>query len=261
MQTSTTGFVVGGTEALFRVQPVTLSPDDATMSVGSGLWLTDPDAGVLRGSLGVALDDVTGSVVAAGAPPGRWPVSLGIRLDFVADPPVDGTPMRATGALVSRTATGGVTRGAVIGADDAVIALVTQRSHLVEVEAVPVSATPQIDTAANHVQLREVLGLAPFAHGEWVLPPNPFAANSMGNVHGGVLICASEAAAMSAVGAAGELRTSSIDIIYVRPCDADAVTTFRTEVVHQGRSLVVVRVIADNVEGRPCSIATVTAQR
>lgn len=227
----------------------------------SGVWLKDPVAGSCRGALGVPLDDVTGYVVAAGTDADRWPVSLGIRLDFLADPPIDGTRMSVTGELIARDDRGGTTRGAVADDSGRPIALVTQRSHLIAVSTRPSSSTANFDLPAGEMTVRDALGFRDVAVGVVELPPTSLAANGMGNVHGGVLICGSEFAAMSAVGAGGVLRTTSIDIAYVRPGDASSITTFRAEVVHQGRSLAVIRVAAANSSGKPCALATVTVQR
>ncbi len=93
------------------------------------------------------------------------------------------------------------------------------------------------------------------------MPPNELAANGMGNVHGGVLMIGSELAAMSALGASGEFRTTSIDIAYVRPGDGLNTVAFGADVLHCGRSGSVIAVTASNSSGKPCSIATVVVQR
>ncbi|WLP89012.1 hotdog domain-containing protein [Gordonia sp. NB41Y] len=262
MTTSTsTEFVVSGAEALLRVDLVGLSATSAELSMTAGPWLADPVAGVCRGALGVPLDDVTGYVIASGAPQGKWPVSLGIRVDFLADPPVDGAAVSITGELVARDERGGATRGSVVDAAGATVALITQRSHLVAVEEQPTSTAATIAAPAPEVTLREALGVQDFGSGVVELAPTPFAANGMGNIHGGILIVGSELAAMSAVDAHGELRTTSIDISYVRPGNAADTTAFRAEVLHRGRSLMVVRVAAANSSGKPCALATVVLQR
>ena len=240
-----------------RVRPLTLSADRVELAVGSGAWLRDPVVAVSRGSLGVALDDATGFVVAANVLPGKWPVSLGIRLDFLADPPTDGRPMSAVGELVACDERSGLTRGFVADHDGRVIALVTQRSHLIAAESPPRSKAVPIAEPASE-PIRTALGIVETTPGVLVMEPNPLAANGMGNVHGGILICGAEFAALSALASAADLRVTSIDIVYVRPCSAAGTTTFGADVVHQGRSLAVVRVTATNSLCKPCAIATVT---
>lgn len=254
-------FVASGAEALLRIDSVGITAERAELTAESGRWLADPVAGCVRGALGVPLDDVTGYVVAAGAASGRWPVSLGIRVDYLADPTIDGGPMAVTGELVARDRHGGTTRGRVVDAAGGTIALVTQRSHLVDIAETPTDPSTSFDVPPPHISVREVLGLNDIGCGIVAMPPNVFAANGMGNVHGGVLIIGSELAAMSAIDADGDLRTTSIDIAYVRPGDARGTTIFRAEVIHRGRSLAVIRVAAANSSGRPCSLATVIVQR
>lgn len=261
MPTQTAEFVVSGAEALLRVRPVELSADRAELSIGSGPWLRDPVAGLSRGSLGVALDDATGYVVASGTEEGKWPVSLSIRVDFLADPPVDGSSMAVTGELVALDDRGGTTRGAVVDHVGRPLALVTQRSHLVAVDSRPTSSGLNFDLPSDDVTVRDALGFRGSTAGVVELPPSSLAANGMGNVHGGVLICGAEFAAMSAIDAGGVLRTTSIDIAYIRPGDASGTTVFRSEVLHRGRSLAVCRVEAVNESGKPCAVATVIVQR
>ncbi|MCX4096705.1 PaaI family thioesterase [Nocardia sp. alder85J] len=254
-------FVGNGAETLVRVRPVGLSAQRAELIVETGPWLRDPAAGVARGALAVALDDVTGYVVAAGCPPRRWPVSLGIRLDLVTDPPVDASELVVTGELIARDARGGTTRGMAADRTGAVVALITQRSHLVPVDGPPSASAVVTDTPPDEVCIRDALRIRELDAGVIEMPGTAFAANVMGGVHGGILICGAEFAAMSALRADGGLRSTSIDMTFVRPLAASDITTFRAEVTHTGRSLAVVRVTAAGAAGKPSAIATVTVQR
>ena len=220
----------------------------------------DGRAGSLRSVLAVPLDDVTGYVIAAGAPEGLWPVSLGIRVDLLGDLPTRGEAMTITGGLIARDERGGTTRGDVFDADGTRLAIVVQRSHLVSVPARPTSQVQLPPLPADSVFIREALGIVESAPGLVTMPPTPLAANGMGNVHGGILLCGAEFAAMSAVDAQGEWRAGSIDINYLRPASADDTATFAADVVHRGRSTAVVRVIAMCSSGKPCAVATVTLQ-
>jgi acyl-coenzyme A thioesterase PaaI-like protein len=252
-------FVESGAEQLLGIRPVEFSAEHGELTMETGPWLLDAQAGVARGPLGVVLDDVTGHVVAMGAPAGSWPVSLGIRLDFLADPPIDGSTMTAVGDLVHRDDSSGTTRGCVMDDAGRPLALVTQRSHLV-----PYAERPSVDiVAAEHfsgtARFRDKLRLTRSGSStSLAMSPSPFSVNGMGNVHGGILIAGSELAAMDALDARGTIRTVSIDIAFVRPGDGTGETMFHPEIVHRGRSVAVVRVIADNAAGKHCSIATVT---
>ncbi|WP_067662176.1 PaaI family thioesterase [Nocardia miyunensis] len=258
---TTPDFVINGAEALVRVKPVDLSSEWAELRVESGPWLRDPVAGFARGAMAVPLDDVTGYIVASGSPRHSWPVSLGFRIDLVADPPVDGSELVVTGELVARDERGGTTRGTVTDSTGAVIALITQRSHLIPVDGPPTAPAVPFEAPPDEVCIRTALGIRETARGVVELPGTALAANGIGKIHGGILICGAEFAAMSALGADGDLRSTSIDMAFVRPGSADDPTTFRTEVMHVGRSLSVVRVVATGATGKACAIATVTAQR
>lgn len=256
-----TEFVISGAESLLRVRPVSLSAQRTDLSIIAGEWLRDPAAGYVRSAMGVPLDDVTGYVIAAGRTEGWWPVSLGIRVDFVADPPSDGSTLSVTGELVARDMRGGTTRGSVVDLSGTAVALVTQRSHFVPVQDAPTGDPRVIAPPDESVTVREALGISEVSQGIISMAPTEYAANGMHNLHGGVLIIGAEFAAMSAVEADRDFRTTSIDIAYVRPGDAADTTTFRADVVHRGRSLAVVRVSAANSSGKPCALATVVVQK
>ncbi|UOG23264.1 thioesterase family protein [Gordonia amicalis] len=260
MPTTSSDFYLGGPEVMLRIRGLSMSAERGEARIETGPWLADPAAGVTRGALAVVCDDVTGYVVDAGSPEGRWPVSLGIRMDFVADPPLDGTVLDVTGELVARDERGAMTTGRVSDPSGRTIATIVQRSHLIDAPTSPgAHATGDVlDAPASPV--RDQLGLVPTAPGVLTMPPTFLSANGMGSVHGGILICASELAAMSSVEADGQLRTTSIDITYVRPCNAADTTTFTSETLHRGRSLSVVRVVSANSSGKPSSIATVVLQ-
>ncbi len=229
--------------------------------MATGPWLLDQRAGFIRSLVGVALDDVTGHVVAMGAPAGLWPVSLNIRLDFLADPPADGSIMSVHGELVHRDNSSGTTRGHVVDALGGMVALVTQRSHLVPFDGPLGAHIVPVERAQDDSTIRDLLR---FGHRDSLsmltMSPSRYSANGMGNVHGGILIAGSELAAMDALNASGELRSTSIDISFVRPGDASSDTTFESEILHRGRSVAVVRVVARNSAGKQCSIASVTIQ-
>ncbi|WP_354561057.1 MULTISPECIES: PaaI family thioesterase [Gordonia] len=239
---------------------MSLTSRNASLSMPAGPRLVDERSGSVRSALAVPLDDVTGYVVAAGAPAGRWPVSLGIRVDFLCDPPSRGRPMTVNGDLIARDERGGTTRGVVTGPDGTPIAIVVQRSHLVAVPARPTSRLNLPARPPEAVPIRHALGIGESAPGVVTMPPTLFAANGMGNVHGGILLCGAEFAAMSAVDARCEWRVTSIDINYLRPASAEDTTTFAADVVHRGRSTAVVHVMSSLASGKPCATATVTLQ-
>lgn len=258
---ASSGFYVGGPEVMLRVTGHSISVQRGQVAMQSGPWLADPAAGNNRAAVSVALDDVTGYIVDAGSPDGQWPVSLGIRVDFLADLPLDPTTLTVTGELVDREGRGAMSQGTVTDTDGRILARMIQRSHLVDAPTTPGEHATADILAAPDGSVREQLGLVETAAGVLTMAPTALSANGMGSVHGGILVCLSELAAMSAIGAAGEMRTTSIDIAYVRPCDATDTTTLRAEIVHRGRSVALVRVVSANSSGKPASIATVILQR
>lgn len=255
-------FVTAGAEALLGITALDLGPHTGELEMATGPWLRDGDR-VSRAALAVVLDDVTGFVVAAGAGNGRWPVSLGIHLDFLADPPTDGSPLLAHGELLDRDAAGGLTTGRVTNDRGDVLVVATQRSHLVSTDR-PESRGSTVSAAEAYGRsLREIFAVSESdGPGGRILelPPSEMTANTRGTVHGGVLICITEMAALWAIDASTEIVTSSIDIAFLRPCDAEEAVSFRPEVVHAGRTLQVVRVAAENMHGKTCAVATVTTR-
>ncbi len=88
----------------------------------------------------------------------------------------------------------------------------------------------------------------------------PELTNPLGNLHGGITLCACDLVAQAAVGAAGgPPRTASIHVAYPRPAPVGARVRFAAQVVHLGRAFGVVRVTANHDDsGKPFAIATVT---
>ncbi|HET7304047.1 MAG TPA: hotdog fold thioesterase, partial [Segeticoccus sp.] len=79
-------------------------------------------------------------------------------------------------------------------------------------------------------------------------------------LHGGIMLCATEVAGHDAVRPEeGGLRTSAVHITYVRPGPLEGEVTFAARTVHRGRSLAVAQVVSRNPAGKICSYATVTS--
>lgn len=254
-------FLPAGAEALVRIDDGVLSATGTTMSVGAGPWLHDPVVGVCRAAMGIVLDDVTGYSVALAAPDDKWPVSIGIRLDFQRDPQLEGAPMAATGEVVGFDAQGAISRGELRTPDGGVVALITQRSHLRTVATKPTAPEVAVSHPAPDSSIRELLRLVDVDSGVVEMRPGLYAANERGDVHGGVQIAGAEFAAMSALNATGGFRTTSADTVYLRPGVASDTNTFRADIVHQGRSMAMVRVDMLSSAGKPCSRTTLVIQK
>ena len=244
----------GGPETLFRVGPVTVDGSAVRLSMATGPWLAAADGRPAAGALGVLLDDTLGQAVIVHRPDGHWAVTTELAFDLAAPLPADGSPLACDAELVSLDAAGGLSRGTVRDARGTVVAVGTIWTRFVP--GVPESVLAgsygpaSVDGRAAG-SLQELLGLRP-VDDTLVLPDRPELGNPAGRLHGGVVACAAECAAQ---GTATGLVTASLRISYVRPAIAPVVLT--PVVLHGGRSLGVVEVVARGADGRTCAIATV----
>jgi uncharacterized protein (TIGR00369 family) len=94
------------------------------------------------------------------------------------------------------------------------------------------------------------------------LPGSGAVVNPMGNLHGGIMFCASELAGLAAVQSADyPLTTASVTVTYLRPGPATGQTVFEAGTVYRGRTLAVAQVTSRNAAGKICTLATVTCHR
>jgi uncharacterized protein (TIGR00369 family) len=245
----------GGPEELFRTGPVTVDGGVARLTMATGPWLHDGDGRPAAGALGVLLDDLLGQAVIVHRPAGSWAVTTELTIDVGGPLPADGSRLDADAEPVSVDDAGGLSRGTVRAADGSVVAVGTTWSRFVP--GVPRSV---LDGAYGPASVRRGAGSLPellgvgWADGVLVLPDRPDLVNPAGRVHGGVVACAAECAARRAVARSG-LATASLRVTYVRPAVAPVVLT--PTVLHGGRSLAVVEVLARGADARTCAIATV----
>jgi uncharacterized protein (TIGR00369 family) len=94
------------------------------------------------------------------------------------------------------------------------------------------------------------------------LPGSGTVVNPMGNLHGGIMFCASELAGHAAVQSEEHpLITASVTVTYLRPGPATGQTVFEASTVYRGRTLAVAQVTSRNAAGKICTLATVTSHR
>ncbi|WP_368680219.1 hotdog fold thioesterase (plasmid) [Rhodococcus opacus] len=252
-------------EALFRVADVTGDATHGVTEMTTGAWLSDERGRACRGSLGVVMDDVMGHLVSSATPEGQWSVSTEIHLDFIDNPPTDGSVLHAESTLITRGANGGLAGGRVVDSDGRLIVSGSTRLQNVAIAQEPRAVRRTPDALRDRREARsigELLGAVQRREDgatRLELGPSEFIANPLGNIHGGVLLCASEMTGMSALPAAADFHTTSIHIAYLRPCPADEQVTFVPKVLHHGRSLGVVQVMGLNRVGKICTTATVTS--
>ena len=80
----------------------------------------------------------------------------------------------------------------------------------------------------------------------------------MGNLHGGISLCASEIAGLAALRTGSHpLVTASIHIALLPPVAVDRDVSFTATVLLQGRTMGVAQVISHNPAGKACTIPTV----
>lgn len=255
-------FVSTGVEQLFRVADVTGDATRGYNEMVTGPWLNDAFGRPCRGVVGVAMDDVMGHLVSGVTPEGFWAVSTEIHLDFTADPPVDGSILHAESWIVDRGPRSGLAGGRIVAADGRLIAVGSTRLQDVPLAGPPSSPAftrDALDYALRATSIVELLGVEPpRGAGGIEFGPSPLLANPMHNIHGGVMLCASEIAGLAALGPDTDFCATSITISYLRPCPSDQPITLAPKVVHHGRSLGVVQVDSRNRDGRTCTTATVT---
>ncbi len=194
-------------------------------------------------------------------PEGFWAVSTEIHLDFIEDPPVDGAILRAESWVLGRGARAGLAGGRIVDAQGRLIASGTTRLQTVPLIAPPGAPAISPDDLDSRLRARSIVDLLGVEYAREAsgieFGPSPMLANPMGNIHGGVLLCASEITGSAAL-ADADFRTTSIHISYLRPCPSDEPVTFAPKIVHRGRSLGIVEVSSRNTAGKTCTTATVT---
>jgi uncharacterized protein (TIGR00369 family) len=257
-----------GPELIFRVARPVAQGEAASSSMPVGPWLNGPSGRPLAGALGVLVDNVLGHAIMLRRPRGVWSVSAEISVDLCG-PVCDGTPvLMAEGHSDHCDAAGGIASGSVTDGSGRLIALCRQQGRWVPLRrgAAPAGATAASTGAVGSVAVPEdltgVLG-APSAAADGSahldLAVTRDLANPLGNLHGGITLCACDLVAQASLAAvAGPLSTTSIHVAYTRPVPAGTAVRFAGRVLHRGLTFAVTQVTASNESGKPSVIATVT---
>jgi len=256
--------VEGGPERFFRVARPTADGDVISSSMPAGPWLNGPSGRPLAGTLGVLIDNVAGYVLVLGRPPGGWSVSAEITLDLFRPLPGDGSVLTARGTLRHADDVGGFASASITDDSGRLVATCTQHGRWLPAGPGSHRTAPAGPPAAADLagylggQVRAADGGALLE-----LTVTPDLTNPLGNLHGGVTLCACDLIAQAAVEAAveaagGPPRTASVHVAYPRPVPVGARVRFTAQVEHLGRAFAVVRVTARTDRGKPFAIATVT---
>jgi uncharacterized protein (TIGR00369 family) len=248
----------GGPENLFDLGPVRAESGRARASMPTGPWLRGRDGRLSPAGLGVLLDDVLGQAVLIERPAGLWSVTTELNIDVAAPLPADGTTLRATAAPVLLDGAGGLARGEVRDAAGRCLAVGTTWARFFAGIPDAVFDPPELPAdIARGACLSDLLRVRIAGTGFLDLPARTDLGNPQGVVHGGVLLCLAVMAAEQALHDS-QLAVASVRVVYLRP--AVNALTFGPAVIHQGRSLGVVRVDVRNAAGALCTSATVTAR-
>jgi uncharacterized protein (TIGR00369 family) len=252
----------GGPERFFRVARPTAAGEVVSSSMPAGPWLTGPSGRPLAGALGVLIDNVAGYVLLLRRPPGEWSVSAEITLDLLLPVPADGSVLRAEGSVRHADLAGGFSSASVTDDSGRLLAVCTQHGRWVR------GASLAQDGSAPDRGVPPAADLAGFLGGQarareggalLELTVTPELANPLGNLHGGITLCACDLVAQAAIEAAGgPPRTASIHVAYPRPIPVGTRVRFTAQVAHLGRAFGIVRVTALSDSGKPGAIATVT---
>jgi uncharacterized protein (TIGR00369 family) len=248
---------------MFRVAPITAAAGIYRASMGTGSWTMGPDGQPCAGSAGVLADVALGYPVVAVGGASRWAVSIELTVDFCAPLPQDGQPLRSESSVIALSPSGGLTQGRFTGADGSLVAVGKQRMRFTPADGdglpavePPGGSPPEADALG---QLGAALTRTPTG-ATLVLPGSGTLVNPMGNLHGGIMFCASELAGHAAVQSGDyPLTTASVTITYLRPGPATGPTVFEASTVYRGRTLAVAQVTSRNAAGKICTLATVTS--
>lgn len=251
-------FFDSGPALLYGVEGLRQQEGQVVAEMRLGRGAAGPDGRTAVGAFGVLVDEVLGYTIMASLGPSAWAISTEIWMDVVGPLPTAGEQVsaRARTSMAGSFATGEVSDTA-----GRTLLQCRQRGRRVPPPEDLLVAHPGDPGASRPVsrEAEELLGLR--AEGDvHVLRSHRGLANPRQMLHGGVSLAASEAVATRSRLASGcSLPTSSVHIVHTRGVPLDALVAFHAETRHAGRTLWVTTVIG-TVEGRTCTVATVTAQ-
>jgi uncharacterized protein (TIGR00369 family) len=255
----------GGPEYLFRTHRMVHEDGAIRASMTTGSWLTGPDGQACAGSLGILADDVLGTAIAGPGSGREWSVSTEIAVEFCAPVPLDGSRLHGEARLRHVDQRTGLSSGQIVDDAGQLVALCSQRGRFVAgaTPTASASATGSADPGElGATDLLSLLGADPgfeFGSARLSLTAGGNLLNPLGNLHGGISLCASELVGASSMARPdAPLVTASIRIMYLRPVARGTVLTYTSTVRHRGRTLAVAQVEGTDPAGRICTLATVT---
>lgn len=250
-----------GAEQAFRLTDLVTDTEQVTGAMPTGPWLADRNGTPLAGSLGVLVDDVIGYALIRARTDRTWSVSSEISIDVVRPLVFDASagPLRAATVGVTQfDALGGHASGIVTDAGGETVAICAQRGRWVPFGGLPGDTGPPTVDVSAATCVEDILGGTPVPVEDGAilrLTVGPVLENPLGNMHGGISLCASELTATAAVTTWGApWLTESLRVQYLRPVPAGSTVEFTATTRHVGRTRAVVDV-AGTVGGRLCTLA------
>ena len=255
-----------GAEQAFGLSDLVTDRDHITGSVPAGPWLADRHGTPVAGSLGLLVDDVLGYSIVGARTEGRWSVSSENSLEIVRPLVLDATsgPLQATTVgLVRVDGAGGHVSGVVTDGTGEIVAVCAQRGRWVPFDGGFGEGAPAAPVEVGAACLEDLLGGTPVpVEGGAVLrlTVGPVLVNPLGNLHGGMSLCASDLVAGAAVHTwDAPWATESLRIQYLRPVPAGSDIAFTATLRHVGRTRAVLDV-AGVVDGRLCTLAHIAGR-
>ncbi|MFE6509457.1 PaaI family thioesterase [Nocardioides sp. NPDC057767] len=235
--------------------------DIVTGRTRAGVLPLGADGKLAAGALGVLVDDTLGFALVGAARRPSWSVSVEIALDFVG-PLTGASGLHATGLATDLDGTAGFAQGEV--RDDQGRMLVSARQHGRYVPLpTPDRMAPRLERLLTGSDVLDLLGATVSTEAAattlTIDDPAPWL-NNLETLHGGIGICAAEAAATCAtLDGAEALRTTSISAAFGRPMRGDGAFAFVAKTLQAGRTLRVVEVVG-SAQGRACIFARIIRQ-
>jgi len=207
-------------------------PGSSEVALSPRPWLTECGS-VTLGGLALVADDALGIAIGGAMPPSCVPVSVQLHVELT-EVPTPEAKIRAHGSSVHADGRGGVASGSVVdGRTRRTLALATLRSIIAEGASIE-SAGP--DSVA-----------APEPDARAVQTANPFFANPIGIVHGGILMLAAERAAAQVH---ADRTPLSMTGTFIRSVVADGSDlSCRVSDIHVGRRVTVTTVDVSRADG------------
>jgi uncharacterized protein (TIGR00369 family) len=256
----------GVPEYFMGVGGIDLVGKESFASLQSGPWLSWDGHQVSLGSLGVLFDNVLAYPMLSGSSDQSALVSTEITIDSLVPLAVDAGTLSARGTLLSRDEQSAFATAELHAADGTLVAIASQRGRFVPFQEAPLYDYQAVESGTIDSSLVDLVwpGNEPprlSDEGRIEVMVEPRLGNHMNCMHGGISILIAEWSAIAAARAQGrELATASLRTAYARPIPVGTKATFETTVLHLGRSVANVNVVARTEEGKCAVMATVTLQ-